>query len=85
MIAPVHLVPKEVCHETIDMLQGLLTLAKDGQLTGIVVGCALRRQRFFFESAGSLHTSPMMGIAAASQLTYELNSRVRRSNVDTMF
>ena len=85
MSSPVHLVPKVVCYDTVDMLRGLIRLAEVGHLTGIVVGCALQQDEFFFEAAGTLHSRPMQGIAAASQLTFELNSRVRRSNVDTMF
>lgn len=67
------------------MLTGLLKLATDGELTGLIVGAVFKEQRYFFEAAGTMHRNPMMAIAAASQLTHELNTRVRRTSIETIF
>ena len=80
----VQLVTPTSSHEVVEVLTGLLEVAKTGQLTGLVFGASLRGQRFFCDAAGSLHRAPIVGLGVATMLTAELEHRIRRLETDTI-
>ena len=85
MNTPIHLVsPSSSSHEVVEVLSGLLEVAKAGQMTGLVFGASLKGQKFFVDAAGTLHRNPMAGIGVAFMLTTELEHRVRRQETDTL-
>ena len=55
---PYRLIPQEVSHDTVDVLEMLLTLAKAGQLTGIAYVCTLKKQRYLTDVAGFCYKNP---------------------------
>ena len=80
----VQLVTPTSSHEVVEVLHGLLEVAKTGQLTGLVFGASLRGQRFCCDAAGTLHRAPVVGLGVAAMLTAELEHRIRRRETDTL-
>ena len=80
----IQLVHPKSSHEVVEVLEGLIEVAKADQLNGLVFGAALRGQKFFVDAAGSLHRNPVVGIGVAAMLLAELEHRIRRQETDTL-
>ena len=66
----IRLVPRATEHdadreELIEVLTGLLELAKIGGMNGLVFGGEFRGREFLCDAAGSMHRNPMIAIAIA--------------------
>ena len=81
----IQIVPQHTTHELVAVLKGLRELAESGDLTGIVFGVVLRGQRYYCDSAGSLHRNPIAGIGVATRLVAELDRQMVRRAEDTIF
>ena len=84
MTTPIQLVQTKSSHEVVEVLSGLLEVAKAGQITGLVFGLSLRGQKYLVDAAGTLHRNPVSGIGVATMLTVELEHRIRRQSTDTL-
>lgn len=55
---PYRLIQEEVSHDTVEVLDALLSLAKEGQITGIAYVCTMKRQRYVTDVAGFCYKNP---------------------------
>jgi len=75
--------PQPPSREIIEVLEGILTLARGGELDGIVFGLALNGRRYFCDAAGSLHNEPVGALGVCAMLMEELHQRMPRQEPDT--
>jgi hypothetical protein len=80
----VQLVSTHPHEDVVEVLEGLTALAKQGDLTGLVFGVALKGQKYYCDSAGTLFRNPILGIGVASRVVLELNRRVQRREEETL-
>ena len=80
----IQIIQEDASHDVVEVLSGLLDVAKSGQLTGLVFGISLRGQKVLVDSAGSLHRNALSGIGVAAMLMAELEHRVRRRETSTI-
>lgn len=85
-MSPVVLIPEhEGSHDAAELLQGFLDLHRAGTLVGFVICIALKGQRYFCESAGTLDRNPLSALGAAAMLVAEMQQRIPRQSRDTQF
>lgn len=85
MTSPIQLVPAQPSHELIDVLSGLLDMAKSGSMNGLVFGASLKGSQFYCDAAGDLHRKPMVALGVAQMLSAEMLHQIRRKAQDTIF
>jgi hypothetical protein len=83
----VFLVPDNPVHETVKVLSGLLDLAKEGQVNGLIFGVSFKGhgEKYYCDSAGALHRSPIRALGVACMLKTDLERKMRQESIDTMF
>jgi hypothetical protein len=70
------LVPDTVSNDTREALRELLVLAESGELIGLAFAGMLRRRRFFVNTAGEAHRSPVFARGMVAALDDELGKRM---------
>lgn len=70
-----------VSHDTVEVLETLLELARGGDITGIAYGCTLRKNRYFTNVAGYCYQNPTFTRGMMGTLTDELASMIHSRDV----
>jgi hypothetical protein len=78
------MLPQAVSHDVVEVLSGLLELARAGSMTGIVLGASFRGAKYFCDSAGTLHRNPITALGVSAMLTADLERRVHRRATATV-
>ena len=73
---PFRLVKDTVSHDTVEALEELLTLAKQGELTGIAFACSLRKMRYITNTAGYCFKNPTFARGMLWSLADELGAMI---------
>jgi hypothetical protein len=69
---PYRLIPDNISHDTVEALQTLLDLAKEGEVTGIAFAVTLKRQRYITNVAGHCYRHPTFARGAVAFLSDQL-------------
>ena len=78
------LMPDHSSHEVSEVLSGLMEMAREGQLTGIVFGVSFKGQKFYCDTAGSLYRSPVIALGVAAMLTIQIERQLRHESTETI-
>ena len=86
----IRLVPRATEHdadreELIEVLTGLLELAKIGAMNGLVYGGEFCGREFLCDAAGSMHRNPMIAIAVSNLIAAEMLHKVGYKPGDAIF
>lgn len=81
---PVQLIHQSSSHEVVQVLTGLLEVARAGQMNGIIFGASFGGAKFFVDAAGTLHRNPVTALGVSAMLTAELEHRIRHKATDTL-
>jgi len=76
MKPPFRLVPDTVSNDTQEALRELLELAERGELIGLAFAGMLRQRKFFVDTAGEAHRSPVFARGMVAALDDELGKRM---------
>ncbi|MBT2299232.1 hypothetical protein J7E70_02025 [Variovorax paradoxus] len=69
---PYQLIPDNISRDTVEALQTLLDLAKEGEVTGIAFAVTLRKQRYITNVAGHCHSNPTFARGMVMSLSDEI-------------
>lgn len=84
MTGPVFLLPHHPNHDVVAVLTGLLEVAKQGDLNGLIFGAAFKGQKFYCDAAGTLHRNGVTGLGVAGMLWGELEGRLKHQSTETI-
>jgi hypothetical protein len=73
---PYRLVADNISHDTVEALESLLALAKEGEVTGIAFACTLRKMRYITNVAGHCYQHPTFARGMVGFLADQLASLV---------
>jgi hypothetical protein len=79
---PYRLIPDDISHDTVEALETLLGLAKEGEVTGIAFACTLRKRRYITNVAGHCHTNPTFARGMVAFLSDQLAGLVHGRDPD---
>lgn len=79
---PYRLIHEHISHDTIEALETLLDLAKQGEVTGIAFACALRKMRYITDVAGYCYTNPTHARGMVTFLSDQLGNLVHGRDQD---
>lgn len=85
MTTPIQLIPAHQSHELIEVIEGLLELAKIGSMNGLVFGASLKGSQFYCDAAGAMHRNPMVALGVTQMLSAEILHQIHRKEQDTIF
>jgi len=77
---PYRLIPDNISHDTVEALETLLVLAKEGEVTGIAFAVTLRKQRYITNVAGHCFRHPTFARGAVAFLSDQLATLVHAKN-----
>lgn len=81
---PYRLVPDNISHDTVEALETLLGLAKQGEITGIAFVCTLPRSRYITDIAGHCYRHPTLARGMTMSLGDQLAALVHeRDQMET--
>lgn len=69
---PYRLVPDDVSHDVVEALETLLSLAKEGEVTGIAFACTLKKMRYITNVAGHCYSNPTFARGMVAFLSDQL-------------
>lgn len=75
---PYRLVPDSISHDTVEALQTLLSLAQEGEITGIAFVCTLPKSRYITNVAGHCYRHPTLARGMTMTLGDEIASLVHQ-------
>ena len=77
---PYRLIPDNISHDTVEALETLLALAKEGEVTGIAFAVTLRKMRYITNVAGHCYRHPTFARGMVSFLSDQLAGLVHARN-----
>jgi hypothetical protein len=81
---PYRLIPDNISHDTVEALETLLQLAKEGEVTGIAFAVTLRKMRYITNVAGHCYRHPTFARGAVMFLSDQLAALVHaRDDLET--
>jgi hypothetical protein len=75
---PFSLVKDGISTETTEALEQMLELARRGELIGLAFAGMLRQRKFFVNTAGEAHRSPVFARGMVAALDDELSERAKQ-------
>lgn len=81
---PYRLIPDNISHDTVEALETLLALAKEGEVTGIAFAVTLRKMRYITNVAGHCYRHPTFARGMVAFLSDQLAALVHaRDQLET--
>ena len=81
---PPRLIPDNISHDTVEALETLLALAKEGEVTGIAFAVTLKKMRYITNVAGTCYRNPTYARGCVGFLDDQLAGLVHaRTEIET--
>ena len=75
-----------ISHDTVQCLTELLSLAKDGEVTGLAFAATLKGRSYIVNTAGYAHKNPTFARGIVCAIDDELRDRIQRQATgDTVY
>lgn len=79
---PYRLVPDDISRDVVEALETLLSLAKEGEVTGIAFACTLKKTRYITNVAGHCYRHPTFARGMVAFLSDQLAALVHHRETD---
>lgn len=76
MKPPFRLVQDTISHETVEALEQLLAMAREGRILGFAIVAMCRRREFFAEAAGEAYRNPVFARGMVASLDDHLSDMI---------